>query len=107
MFKRAAETNPLPKPLTVEQILSDLTTFEFPTVQYVKQKRHISSIDPNNQKWWELFETFTQDMNHLRELKTTLGDTKAQLTERRDELREIIEKLEKEMQTQKNIIEKT
>lgn len=106
MFKKSKELNPPPKPLTLDQILADLGTFELPKSESDQPTRHISPNDPNfDKEWWKLFQTFTNDIEHLKTLQGTLRDTKDQLTQRRNLLINQIDTLESEMKTQKKTID--
>lgn len=101
MFKKSKKLNPPPKPITVEQILSDLETFAVPKSE-VETTRLISPNDPDfENQWWKLFETFRDDVEQLHRLQNTLGETKEGLTERRKEIQETIEKLERKMNSER------
>lgn len=106
MFKKSKKLNPAPKPITVEQILSDLETFAIPKSDIRANCRYVSPNEPEYEKqWWQLFETFLEDVDSLKRLQETLDTTQEGLTERREEISQLIQKLEKEMATQKKVID--
>lgn len=105
MFKKSKKLNPAPKAITVEQVLSDLETFAVPKGE-IEPVRVVSRNDPDfDSQWWRLFETFMDDVDRLKRLQQTLTETKDGLTERRSEISKLIVKLEKEMGTQKKLVE--
>lgn len=93
-----------PKPLTVEEILSDLATFEIPIAALPPTRRLLASKGEG--EWWKLFEAFRDDIELRKTLQIRLANTGDQLTQRRDELYDLIEKLELEMKVQEKTIEK-
>lgn len=107
MFKKGQKLPPAPKPITVEQVLSDLETFAVPKSEIIPNTRSLPSPnDPDyEQEWWKMFETFMGDLELLKRLQETLDVTKARLTERRAVIGKQIDKLEREMGKQKTVID--
>lgn len=106
MFKHSKKLNPPPKPITVEQVLSDLETFAVPKKETVPT-RYISPNDPDiENEWWKLFETFIEDVDHLKRIQDSLDTTKDRLTEKRKETNQVVNKLDEEMKNLKDFIDK-
>lgn len=105
MFKKGKRLSPAPKPITVEQILSDLETFQLPKSE-IDPIRTVSPNDPDFEKQcWKLFETFVDDVDQLKRLQASLLHTKKSLVERSKEINKMIHNLENEMATQKKAID--
>lgn len=66
----------------------------------------MSQNDPEfDQQWWKLFETFVDDVEQLQRLQKTLETTKEGLVEKRADVQQLIDLLERDMATEVKVIE--
>lgn len=76
MFRKKPKVqgNPPPSPPTAEEIIEDLETFHIHKKLPVRT-RHVEDV-ANLESWWNLFETFLEDLSDLKHNKTTLNGYK-------------------------------
>lgn len=85
MFKRSTKLEPPPAPPTIEEILQDLKTFEIvksPIIPVRKLDSSSSSSSNNtDSEWWKAFQTFLNDVDELKKIRTELNGYKLKLEE--------------------------
>jgi hypothetical protein len=70
MFGKSKSLAPPPKPPTYDQIVEDLQTFDVARPPRPKVRTVPDEADFDD--WWKVFETFSQDLTDLKELKANL-----------------------------------
>lgn len=78
MFRKKSrvQENPPPNPPTAEEILEDLETFHIPKKLTVRTRQVEDRSNSNLEQWWNMFETFLQDLNDMKSNKTALNGYK-------------------------------
>ncbi|KAL5279404.1 hypothetical protein ACFFRR_003796 [Megaselia abdita] len=79
MFRKKSrvQSNPPPAPPTAEEIIEDLETFHIPKKLPVRTRQ--IEDKSNLEEWWNMFETFLQDLSDMKTTKTTLNGYKISL----------------------------
>lgn len=100
MFKKSIPNLSPPEPPTIDEILEDIETFRIdkPVVTAIRELTASATKQQSEEEWWNTFETFLQDSNDFKAIKSQILEYKNRLKEADEEILEVSNQIKKEIE---------